>query len=78
MLAILRQFCAAHGHHFWIEDISIRDVIGPDTIITPAQITDVYLLGLAVQEGGKLATLDQHLPALAIEHGVESLELIIP
>ena len=78
VLAILRQLCAAPGHHFWSEDISIRDVIGPDTIITHALVTDVYLLGLAVRKGGKLATLDQHLPAMAIPHGTEALELIIP
>jgi len=77
-LAILRQLCVAHGHHFWSEDISIRDLIGPDTIITHAHVTDVYLLGLAMQKGGKLATLDQRLPATAIQHGMEALELIIP
>lgn len=77
-LAMLRQLCAAHGHQFWSEDISIRDLSGLDTIITHAHVTDVYLLGLAVQKGGKLATLDQHLPAMAIQHGMEALELITP
>lgn len=78
VLAMLRQLCAANGHHFWSEDISIRDLVGLDTIITHAHVTDVYLLGLAVKKGGKLATLDQHLPALAIHHGMAALELIIP
>lgn len=77
-LAMLRQLCAAHGHHFWSEDISIRALIGPDTMITHAHVTDVYLLGLAVQKGEKLATLDQQLPAMATQLGVEALELITP
>jgi len=77
-LAILRRLCAVQGHQFWPEGISIRDLLEPDTIVTHAQLTDVFLLGLAVSNGGKLATLDQHLPATAVRHGPESLELILP
>jgi len=76
VLEILRQFCAAAGHHFWTEDISIRDLIRPDAFVTHAQITDVYLRGLAVHKGGKLATLDQRLPVKATQGGSEALELI--
>ncbi|MGH2443559.1 MAG: TA system VapC family ribonuclease toxin [Chloroflexota bacterium] len=78
VVEILLQFCAARGNHFWSEDVSIRDLIGPETIITHAQITDVFLLGLAMQKHGKLATLDQHLPAVAIRGGSEALEMIVP
>lgn len=77
-LAILRQFCTAHGHHFWSEDVSMRDLVGPDTTITHANVTDVFLLGLAVHKGGKLATLDQHVPVTAIQRGAEALEFIVP
>lgn len=75
-LAILRQFCAAEGHNFWTEDISIRDLLRPDDIITHAHVTDVFLLGLAVHKGGKLATLDQRLPVAAVQGGSEALEII--
>jgi toxin-antitoxin system PIN domain toxin len=78
VLTILRQFCAAAGHEFWPDDVSIRDLIQPDTIITHAQVTDVYLLGLAVHHGGKLATLDQRLPVAAVPGGAAALELITP
>src|SRR5438067_1780206 len=78
VVAILRQFCTAAGHQFWPEDVSIRDFIGPDTIITHAQVTDVFLLGLAAQRCGKLATLDQRLPVATIPGGADALELIIP
>jgi toxin-antitoxin system PIN domain toxin len=77
-LAILRQLCTVHGHHFWPEDLSIRDLIGPGTTITHAHVTDIFLLGLAIHKGGKLATLDQHLPATALQHGTAALQLIVP
>lgn len=73
---IFRRLCGASGHHFWSEDISILQIIEPDTIITHSQITDVYLLGLAVQKKGKLATLDQRIPAEAVRGGRKALELI--
>ena len=76
VLAILRQFCAAEGHHFWEEDISLRDVLQSGIAITPAQVTDVYLLGLAVHKEGKLAILDKHIPALAVRDGPQALELL--
>jgi uncharacterized protein len=77
VLAVLRQLCEAPGHHFWAEDVSILQVFESDMIITHAQITDVYLLGLAIHKAGKLATLDQRIPANAVRGGREALELII-
>jgi uncharacterized protein len=76
VLAILRQFCAPAEHHFWSEDISVRDMIQPGAVITHAHVTDVYLLGLAVHKGGKLATLDRRIPSAAVRGGDEALELI--
>lgn len=78
VLAILRQFCAARGHHFWTEDVSIRDLLRSDRIITHAHVTDAFLLGLAIHKGGKLATLDQRLPVVALHAGARALELIGP
>ena len=87
VLEILRQFCEAAGHHFWSEDISLRALIEPTTIITHAQITDAYLLGLAVRHGGGLTrvTLDERIegigPAeevLALDKGLALLERHYP
>lgn len=75
---ILQQLCEAPGHHFWSEDISILQILQSDTIITHVQITDIYLLGLAVHKRGKLATLGQRIPADAVRGGRKALELIIP
>ena len=78
VLDILRRLCETPGHHFWSEDISILRILEPDAIITHAQITDVYLLGLAVHKKGKVATLDQRSPFEAVRGGRKALELIIP
>jgi uncharacterized protein len=76
VLAMLRQFCAHPGHTFWPDAIALRDLLAADTVITHKQITDVYLLGLAVHHQGKLATLDQRIPATAVTKGPAALELI--
>jgi hypothetical protein len=78
VLAIFRQLREARGHHFWPDDISVLQVLESDAIITHAQITDVYLLGLAVHKKGKLATLDQRIPVDAVRGGRKALELITP
>lgn len=78
VLVVLRQFCAMAGHHFWIEDVSIRELLQPGVLIPHSQITDVFLLGLAVKKGGKLATFDRRICAVAIKGGGEGLELLAP
>jgi toxin-antitoxin system PIN domain toxin len=78
VLAGLRQFCASAGHHFWADSASLRDVLEPEAAVTHTQITDLYLLGLAVQQGGKLATLDQRIATAAVRGGESALELIAP
>jgi uncharacterized protein len=72
----LGEFCAAGQHHFWSDDISSRDFLVGNTRLTTAQITDVYLLALAVKHGGKLATFDRRIPAHVISGGVDALEVI--
>ena len=78
VLSILRQFCAEAGHHFWTADVSLRDVLQPGVLITHTQVTDIFLLGLAVHKGGKLATFDRRIVPTAVVGGREALELIAP
>jgi uncharacterized protein len=78
VLALLRQLCAVAGHHFWGADVSLRDMIQPGTLLSHSQLTDVYLLGLAIHHGGRLATLDQRIMAAAVPGGSAALELIAP
>ena len=76
VLSILRQVCESPGHHFWNEDLTILEIMQTDAIITHAQITDVYLLGLALSKQGKLATLDLRIPVNAVRGGAGALEII--
>ena len=78
VLGLLRQLCGAGGHRFWSEDISLRSMIRPGTIITHSQITDIFLLGLSVHKGGKLATFDRGIPTTVVEAAKDSLEVISP
>jgi toxin-antitoxin system PIN domain toxin len=77
VFSILRQVCESPEHQFWADNLSLLDVLTPDAIITHAQITDIYLLGLAVHNNGKLASLDQRIPANAVRGGRQALELLI-
>lgn len=77
VVAILRRLCGAPGHEFWPDDISINDLLAAGTLITHGHITDVYLLGLAVRNGGKLATLDDRIPAGAVRGGAAAIESLV-
>lgn len=75
LLARLRQ---VHGHVFWADDISLTNV---DALtlsrVSPAHVTDVYLLALATAHGGELVTLDARLNAAALT-GSEKHFRILP
>ncbi len=75
---ILMQMRGLAGHTFWSDDISLvgSDIIEPSKIATPAQLTDIYLLALAVSKGGKLATFDRRLAVNAVRGGRGALALI--
>ena len=45
-------------------------------ILGPNQITDVYLLGLAVKNGGRLVTFDRGVPIKAVR-GAEARHLVV-
>jgi hypothetical protein len=63
----LDVFCSSEDHAFWSDSVSLRDEeLFNLSIISHRQITDVYLLGLAVKNGGKLATLDRRIPVEAV------------
>lgn len=76
VLTFLRQFCAVEGHHFWPDQVTLRDVLTADAAFTHNHVTDIYLLGLAVARGGKLATFDRGIASSIIDGGDKALELI--
>jgi len=77
VFAILQQVCSAEGHVFWSEEVSILDMVRAEVILTHSQITDVYLLGLAVHYQGKLASLDRKISVTAVPGGEQAFELIL-
>ena len=78
LLPMLRSLCAHPGHAFWPDDITILDsgLIAGNQLIQPGQVTDTYLLALAVQHGGRLATFDRKLVAATVTQGADALVLI--
>ena len=63
------------GHCFWSDDFSLVEAnnVVRAKILTPAQVTDTYLLALASSKGGKLATLDRRLSTRAVTRGTSAL-----
>jgi len=66
------------GHIFWPDDISLldRQRIDLSRMLNSSQVTDSYLLALAVAHGGQLATLDRRLIPDAVLNGRLALHLI--
>ncbi|MFW5843132.1 MAG: TA system VapC family ribonuclease toxin [Spirochaetota bacterium] len=60
------------------DDVSIDDtaLFASTVDLAPRQLTDVYLLGLAVSKGAKFATLDGRIPANAVYGGYDALTVI--
>lgn len=74
----LAQQIAATDHVFWPDGISLLDaqLFDRSRILGPRQLTDVYLLALAVRNGGRLATFDGAVPLNAVR-GAEAHHLAI-
>lgn len=78
---LLKTFCEHSAHQFWPDDISLRDTdrFNVEAIRGHQQVTDVFLLGLAVKHGGRFVTLDQRVPLGAVKGATRaSLEVIAP
>ncbi len=61
MIRRLGIFCGTGDHCFWPDSVTLRDTdlfVG-NKILGPKQISDVYLLGLAVNRNGRLVTFDE-------------------
>lgn len=63
------------GHAFWPDDISLTDtsLFDAAALLTASQVTDSYLLGLAVRHGGRLATFDRRITPTAVLGGADAL-----
>lgn len=59
-MQVLGQMVAHEHHVFWPDDLRLDDSRIPvSNILGHRQLTDAYLLGLAIRKKGKLVTLDE-------------------
>lgn len=56
------------SHVFWTDSISLLQTgcLMWDRVLSSRHVTDVYLLALAVQQGGRFITLDRGIPIDAV------------
>jgi hypothetical protein len=68
VLARFEAAARASRHEFWPDDVSLTDtaVFDRRALLGPKQITDRYLLALAVKNGGRLVTFDQAIRPTAV------------
>ncbi len=64
----LAAACRQNIHEFWPDDVSLLDakVVDSTCIHGPRQLTDIYLLALAVKHQGTLVTFDGGIPLAAV------------
>ena len=68
VLRRLREACGTALHEFWPDDASLLDaeVVDSSRIHGPRQISDIYLLALAVRHGGQFVTFDTSIAQDAV------------
>lgn len=64
----LTQATTTEHHEFWPDDVSLLDgdIVDARRVHGPRQITDLYLLALAVRRAGCFATFDGSIAASAV------------
>lgn len=65
----LRMFCGSKYHRFWKAEISLKDEARFSLAAARGhnQLTDLYLLGLAKEMNGALATFDRSIPLASVK-----------
>ena len=75
----LAEACNEDIHEFWPDEVSLLDpdVADSTRIHGPRQLTDIYLLALAVQNEGRLVTFDNGIPLTAVRRATTQNKLIL-
>jgi toxin-antitoxin system PIN domain toxin len=78
-IQILSANTAAKDHTFWPDELTLSEAsaFAGVRLIGHQQVTDSYLLGLAIRRGGVLATLDKRIGALTEPGSAEPMALAI-
>lgn len=78
-LALLEANLGHPAHRFWPDEVSLVQALEPfaQHLAGHQQVSDAYLLGLAMNKKGKLATLDRAVRALLPDKSPESDFVIV-
>lgn len=74
----LRRATKTEHHEFWPCSVSLLEArrVNPSHVHGPRQVTDIYLLALAVEHGGRFVTFDGSIPLSAVP-GAGSGHLVV-
>jgi hypothetical protein len=72
-MRVLNRNLELPGHRFWSDSTSLHEAMArlPSVLTGHRQITGAYLVGLALHNRGKLATLDRGIAQIAPAGAVE-------
>ena len=78
LVGMLQRSTQAPEHTFWPDDTSALDADAFEHrhMHSARQLTDLYLLSLAVRHSGRLVTFDQRIPLSAVR-GAEVRHLVV-
>lgn len=77
-VVLLSANLAHPNHEFWVEDLSVPVAVEavPRKLQGHQQVTDAYLLALAIHHNGVLATFDRGIEAMVAGLGTFAVELV--
>jgi predicted nucleic acid-binding protein len=76
----LAEACSHPSHHFWPGGISLlaETVVNWRQLLGPRQVTDAYLLAVAVAEGGRFVSFDARIPLALVPQASAEQLVVIP
>ena len=79
VIAHLAEASQQAVHEFWPDEVSLlnSDAVDSRRIHGPRQVTDTYLLALAVRHEGRLVTFDAGTPLAAVRNATPQHLLIL-
>ena len=75
---ILEGMKGVAGHRFLPDDVSLPEALPTLQGISPGQLTDIYLLALAVKHGARFVSLDRRIDPRLVPGGPSSYVQLSP
>ncbi len=73
---ILSGLLATPGHQFWPDDFTLLDIGVAPNLPASDELTDIYLLALALKHRGRFATFDGGIDPTLIPGGPQAFHLL--